>query len=216
MQNSLAGGYARGPRHAKKAPTATVRGRARVGSTARLRSLPESANGEQFEIMIGVPDPVARGHVRRPPGAAPELRARARFEHSSGSRGGLGGRPRHAEKGPPRGQFASQPNGGVMFYGRNVPPEPHWELPELAPLRAIRGQFASQPPLLLAASPPLAPSTRAASPDRGGRLGAQFEAQGRVRARCCRSHDQRRSSMSRNVASGRYGNSETTALSGTV
>jgi len=38
---------------------------------------------------------------------------------------------------------------------------------------APRGQSRSRPP-------PLAPSTRAASPDRGGRLGAQFEAQGEV------------------------------------
>jgi len=109
--------------------------------------------------------------------------------------------PWHAEKGPPRGQFASQPEGGVMFCVRKLRREPPWESLELAPPRAIRGQFASRRggrrPLARALLPrPSSPNARGLPGSRRP-LGAQVEAQAGVRARCCRSHDAHNANLSR-------------------
>jgi hypothetical protein len=117
-----------------------------------------------------------RGHIHCPRATTPDLRARARFEHSSD--------PRPRPAGATGRLLAAAPLSPTRSALRHASLE-HSFGPEGGAEQAVRGGLERAPAedSSRPRSPPSpAPGalTRAASPDRGGRLGAQFEAQGEV------------------------------------
>jgi len=125
------------------------------------------------KIVIEATCSAAGEQARGPSATTPELRARARFEHSSDPGCALRERPASSSHRCSRalpGARSAAPRWSTVSAPREAPVRlsaAGWNGP---PRRTVRVPRSPAPGAL----------TRAASPDRGGRLGAQFEAQGEV------------------------------------